>query len=83
MLKSFNGAPGYVPPAGITLTKGPVQGMTFVVPYDSTTNVGSSQRGITADEVRRELATPLGEPRLWRAGPLTLVASRPPTVARA
>ena len=38
------------PPAGITETKGPVQGMTFVVPYDSTTNAGSSQRAITAEE---------------------------------
>jgi hypothetical protein len=38
------------PPAGIGVFKGPVQGMTFVVPYDSTNNVGSSQRAITAEE---------------------------------
>jgi hypothetical protein len=38
------------PPPSIALTKGPVQGMTFVVPYDSTTNSGSSQRAITAEE---------------------------------
>jgi hypothetical protein len=38
------------PPAGISIFKGPVQGMTFVVPYDSTANVGSSQRAITSEE---------------------------------
>jgi hypothetical protein len=38
------------PPAGINVTKGPVQGMTFVVPYDSSTSAGSSQRAITAEE---------------------------------
>jgi len=38
------------PPVGITAFIGPVQGMTFVVPYDSNTNVGSSQKAITMEE---------------------------------
>jgi hypothetical protein len=38
------------PPAGLTVTKGPVQGMTFVVPFDSGTMAGSSQKAITAEE---------------------------------
>jgi hypothetical protein len=38
------------PPPTVTITKGPIQGMTFVVPYDSTTSSGSSQRAITAEE---------------------------------
>jgi hypothetical protein len=38
------------PPAGISVTKGPVQGMTFIVPYDSGTSAGSSQRAITSEE---------------------------------
>jgi hypothetical protein len=38
-----------VPPAGKNVV-GPVQAMTFVVPYDTATNVGSSQKAITAEE---------------------------------
>jgi hypothetical protein len=38
------------PPAGLKVTKGPVQGMTFVVPFDSGTMAGSSQKAITAEE---------------------------------
>jgi hypothetical protein len=37
-------------PAGIGVSVGPVQGMTFVVPYDTATNAGSSQKAITAEE---------------------------------
>lgn len=37
-------------PAGIGVFKGPVQAMTFVVPYDTATNVGSTQKAITAEE---------------------------------
>jgi hypothetical protein len=37
-------------PSNVTVWKGPVQGMTFVVPYDTATSVGSSQKAITAEE---------------------------------
>ncbi len=37
-------------PPGIATTRGPVQAMTFVVPFDTATSVGSSQRAITAEE---------------------------------
>lgn len=37
-------------PANITIHKGPVQAMVFVVPYDTATSVGSSQKAITAEE---------------------------------
>ncbi len=38
------------PPPAIGLFKGPVQGMTFVVPFDSTSSAGSSQQAITSEE---------------------------------
>ena len=37
-------------PANISIFKGPVQAMTFVVPYDTATSIGSSQKAITAEE---------------------------------
>lgn len=37
-------------PTSIAITRGPVQAMTFVVPFDTATSVGSSQRAITAEE---------------------------------
>lgn len=37
-------------PDGITIHKGPVQAMVFVVPYDTATSAGSSQVAITAEE---------------------------------
>jgi hypothetical protein len=38
------------PPPSVGLFKGPVQGMTFVVPFDSSTSAGSSQKAITSEE---------------------------------
>ncbi len=39
-----------VRPSGIGQFQGPVQGMVFVVPYDTVTHAGSSQLAITAEE---------------------------------
>jgi hypothetical protein len=67
------------PPTGITAFVGPVQGMAFVVPFDSTTNVGSSQKAITMEEAylvlglgpTAAMVTPWSDPNYIYGRPVT------------